>query len=79
MWKVGDTVRQRPGIFRIEEVAGKDMTITHIQYPRGKDRGWPLEVVTEYGGKLYRWKPEALQDPHVHLETKTTWGGSSWE
>ena len=79
MWKVGDIVRQRPSIFRIEEVAGKDMTIVNIKYPPGRTSGWPLEVITKCGGRLYRWNPEALQDPHVHLETKTTWGGSSWE
>ena len=79
MWKVGNKVQQTPGIFRNDEVGMAIMTITHIRYPRGRDRGWPLEVVTEYGGKLYRWKPEALQEPYTHQETRTTWGGSSWE
>ena len=79
MWKVGNKIQQAPGIFRNDEVGMAIMTITHIQYPRGKAGGWPLEVVTELNGKLYRWNPAALQTPNTHLETKAVWGGSSWE
>ena len=79
MWKPGDLVRQAPSIFRVDEVAGKPMLVIDVIYPPGEAQGWPLEVITECNGRLYRWNPEALQEPHVHLESKAVWGGSSWE
>lgn len=79
MWKVGDKVQQMPSIFRNQEVGMSVMTIKQVIYPKGKDTRWPLEVVTEHNGRLYRWRPEALQEPHSHLTTPTIWGGSSWE
>lgn len=78
MWKVGDIVQKKPGIFQNEKPGMALMTITHIQYPRGRASGWPLEIVTELDGRYYRWKPEALQEPHMHLNTRKIFGGSSW-
>ena len=82
MWKIGDLVRQSPGIFRIEEVAGKPMTIVDIIYTKGKASGWPLEVITQCDGRLYHWNPEGLMPytgRHDEYSSRTVHGGSSFD
>ena len=62
MWKVGDLVKQRPSIFRIDAVGGKPMLVVDVIYSKGKASGWPVEVITECDGRLYHWKGHFSSD-----------------
>ena len=80
MWKPGDLVRQRASIFRVDEVAGKPMIVIDVVYPPGEARGWPLEVITECNGRLYRWNPDGLETYAPDLPRyPTIHGGTSWD
>ena len=81
MWKVGDLVKQRTSIFRIDEVAGKPMIIVEVVYPDNDTSKWPLEVITEYNGRLYRWNPDGLVEangPSGKWSGRLVYGGSHW-
>ena len=82
MWKIGDLVKQRVGIFRIDEVAGKPMIIVDIIYSKGKASGWPLEVIIQCDGRLYHWNPDGLVSytgPSGDWTNYSARGGSSWD
>lgn len=82
MWKIGDLVKQRPSIFRVEEVVGKPMTVVDIIYSKGKASGWPLEVITQCDGRLYHWDPNGLMSytgASREWTCRTIWGGSYWD
>lgn len=82
MWKPGDLVKQRVSIFRVDEVAGKPMLVIDVIYPPGEAQGWPLEVITECNGKLYRWNPDGLvpaNGPSGEWSSRTIHGGSYFD
>ena len=80
MWKVGDLVKQRPSIFRIDAVGGKPMLVVDVIYSKGKASGWPVEVITECDGRLYHWNPDALETYSPDLPRyPTIHGGTSWD
>ena len=82
MWKVGDLVKQRPSIFRVEEVVGVPMEVVRVVYPEGNTSGWPLEVITKYKGRLYRWGPDGLMPYTGHSgdgNSRAVHGGTAWE
>ena len=82
MWKVGDLVKQRVSILRVDEVAGKPMIIIEIRYPRGDTTKYPDEIVTQCGNRFYRWNPDQLVPyggPYGEWSSRTIHGGSSWD
>ncbi len=82
MWKIGDLVKQRPSIFRIDAVGGKPMLVVDVIYSKGKASGWPVEVITECDGRLYHWNPEGLI-PYTgclgEYSSRTIHGGSYFD
>ena len=80
MWRPGDLVKQRPSIFRVDEVGGKVMIVIDIIHPGVSNR--PPEVITQCNGKLYHWNEDALisaTGPSGTWSSWTTTGGSSWD